>query len=278
MFQLTAPSEDQIRRFISAQHELPFSYPKVGASAGNPPTEYNVNHNRIELGYGLIAWQRAIEAIRGWQMFNIPWLRLCWETAPIRVGTEVAVLVRHFGFYSLNACRIVYRIDNGARTKRFGFGYGTLEEHPERGEEPFTVGGIKPAPRSTTTSLLFPDLGRCWRDSDARYRGADFLSAIEFLITREDFTGCVNLSSPNPVPNREFMRALRQARGTRIGLPAAKWMLEIGSIFLRTETELVLKSRRVVPGRLLEAGFQFKFPDWSVAAQDLVARLRASKS
>jgi predicted DCC family thiol-disulfide oxidoreductase YuxK len=90
--------------------------------------------------------------------------------------------------------------------------------------------------------------------------------------------GCVNLSSPKPVPNREFMRALRQARGTRIGLPAAKWMLEIGSIFLRTETELVLKSRRVVPGRLLEAGFQFKFPDWSVAAQNLVARLRASKS
>ena len=105
---------------------------------------------------------------------------------------------------------------------------------------------------------------------------ADFLSAIEFLIAREDFTGCVNLSSPNPVPNREFMRALRQAWGTRIGLPAAKWMLEIGSIFLRTETELVLKSRRVVPGRLLEAGFQFKFPDWSVAAQNLVARWRAS--
>jgi len=105
---------------------------------------------------------------------------------------------------------------------------------------------------------------------------ADFLSAIEFLIAREDFTGSVNLSSPNPVPNREFMRALREAWGTRIGLPAAKWMLEMGSIFLRTETELVLKSRRVVPGRLIEAGFQFKFPDWSLAAQNLVARWRGS--
>ena len=72
------------------------------------------------------------------------------------------------------------------------------------------------------------------------------------------------------------MRALRQAWGTRIGLPAAKWMLEIGSIFLRTETELVLKSRRVVPSRLLEAGFQFKFPDWPAAAQNLVARWRAN--
>jgi uncharacterized protein len=105
---------------------------------------------------------------------------------------------------------------------------------------------------------------------------ADFLSAIKFVMARQDFAGSVNLSSPNPVPNREFMRALRQAWGTRIGLPAAKWMLEIGSGFLRTETELVLKSRRVVPGRLLEAGFQFQFPDWSVAAQNLVGRWRSA--
>jgi NAD dependent epimerase/dehydratase family enzyme len=105
---------------------------------------------------------------------------------------------------------------------------------------------------------------------------ADFLSAVEYLIARDEFAGSVNISSPNPVPNRDFMRALRQAWGTRIGLPAAKWMLEIGSSFLRTETELVLKSRRVVPGRLLEAGFQFQFPDWSVAAQDLVGRWRSA--
>jgi uncharacterized protein len=105
---------------------------------------------------------------------------------------------------------------------------------------------------------------------------ADFVSALEFLITHEEFDGCVNISSPHPLPNREFMKVLRQAQGTRIGLPAAKWMLEIGSIFLRTETELVLKSRRVVPGRLLEAGFQFQFPDWPVAAQNLVARWRAA--
>jgi uncharacterized protein len=105
---------------------------------------------------------------------------------------------------------------------------------------------------------------------------ADFLSALEFLITHEEFEGSVNLSSPLPLPNREFMRALRQAWGTRIGLPATKWMLEIGSIFLRTETELVLKSRRVVPKRLLDTGFHFQFPDWSVAAQNLVARWRTS--
>ena len=105
---------------------------------------------------------------------------------------------------------------------------------------------------------------------------ADFLSAMDFLISHDDFAGCVNLSSPNPVPNLEFMKALRAAWGTPIGLPAANWMLEIGSIFLRTETELVLKSRRVIPSRLLQAGFQFQFPDWAAAAQNLVARWRAT--
>ncbi len=139
MFQLTAPSDDQIRSFVSAQHQSRFSYPEVGASVGNRPTGYNVDHNHIELGFGLNAWRRAVEAIRAWKMFNMPWLRLCWPTAPIRVGTEVVVSVRHFGFYSLNACRIVYVIDNDAEIKRFGFAYGTLEKHAESGEERFTV-------------------------------------------------------------------------------------------------------------------------------------------
>jgi uncharacterized protein len=105
---------------------------------------------------------------------------------------------------------------------------------------------------------------------------ADFISAVEFLIAHDEFAGFVNIASPNPLPNHEFMRALRQAWGTRIGLPASRWMLEIGTMFMRTETELVLKSRRVVPGRLLEAGFRFRFPVWPTAAQDLVARWRAS--
>lgn len=105
---------------------------------------------------------------------------------------------------------------------------------------------------------------------------ADFLASVECLMAYEQFDGPVNLASPNPLPNREFMRTLREAWGARIGLPASAWMLEIGSIFLRTETELVLKSRRVVPKRLLDAGFQFRFPDWPAAAQNLVERWRAA--
>ncbi|HEX7158148.1 MAG TPA: TIGR01777 family oxidoreductase [Edaphobacter sp.] len=106
----------------------------------------------------------------------------------------------------------------------------------------------------------------------------DFVRVVELLIADESFTGVVNLAAPNPLPNREFMRALREAWGTRVGLPTAAWMLEIGTWAMRTESELVLKSRRVVPGRLLDAGFRFEFTEWPVAARELVARWRADHS
>lgn len=102
----------------------------------------------------------------------------------------------------------------------------------------------------------------------------DFVRAILWLIAHDTMTGAVNLASPNPLPNDAFMYFLRQAWGTRLGLPAADWMLEIGANFLRTETELILKSRRVVPGRLLESGFTFDFPTWPDAARDLCRRWR----
>lgn len=103
---------------------------------------------------------------------------------------------------------------------------------------------------------------------------ADFLAAIDFLITHTGLDGPVNLSSPHPLPNAEFMRELRRAWGAPIGLPATEWMLELGAIFLGTESELILKSRRVVPARLLQANFSFAFPDWAPAAADLVRRYR----
>ena len=106
----------------------------------------------------------------------------------------------------------------------------------------------------------------------------DFIRAVEFLIAHEELDGPINLCAPNPLPNREFMRVLREAWGTPIGLPAANWMLDIGAVFLRTETELILKSRRVIPGRLLNAGFEFQFPDWPGAARDLVRRWREIRS
>ena len=102
----------------------------------------------------------------------------------------------------------------------------------------------------------------------------DFIRSIEFLIARKELTGAVNLASPHPLPNRDFLAILRKAWGTRIALPTTGGMLELGTFLLRTESELVLKSRQVVPARLLEAGFQFKYSTWPPAAQDLVARWR----
>jgi uncharacterized protein (TIGR01777 family) len=104
----------------------------------------------------------------------------------------------------------------------------------------------------------------------------DFIRAVEYLIDH-DLSGPVNLAAPEPLPYAEFMRALREACGVRFGLPASRWMVELGTWLLRTESELVLKSRRVVPGRLLEAGFEFQFPIWAEAARDLCRRWKARR-
>jgi uncharacterized protein (TIGR01777 family) len=102
----------------------------------------------------------------------------------------------------------------------------------------------------------------------------DFIRAVDLLIAREDISGPINLSAPNPVPNRDFLRILRKEWGIPLGLPATRWMLEIGTFLLRTESELVLKSRRVVPTRLINAGFEFTYPTWPEAAHELVTRWR----
>jgi len=104
---------------------------------------------------------------------------------------------------------------------------------------------------------------------------ADFARALEFLVDHEEIDGPVNLAAPNPLLNREFMAALREAWDVPNGLPAPAPLIAIGTLFLRSEPELVLKSRRVVPGRLLQSGFQFEFPDWPEAAADLVRQWRA---
>jgi len=102
----------------------------------------------------------------------------------------------------------------------------------------------------------------------------DFVRSVLWIVEHEELDGPVNLAAPGPLPNAEFMRALREAWGISFGLPASEWMLEVGAFFLRSETELILKSRRVVPRRLLDSGFAFEFPTWQYAAKDLCARWR----
>ena len=117
-----------------------FSYPEVGAShSGNVPSGYNVDHNRALLGHGIAAFESAEDAVRGWKMFDIPWVRLCFPDAPIEIGQDVAIVISHFSFVSMNAARIVYLVDSEPGIGRFGFAYGTLSEHGEIGEERFSV-------------------------------------------------------------------------------------------------------------------------------------------
>lgn len=102
----------------------------------------------------------------------------------------------------------------------------------------------------------------------------DFVRAADWLIQHEDLEGPLNLAAPNPLPNTEFMETLRKAWGIPFGLPATEWMLELGAWALGSETELILKSRRVIPTRLLDSGFTFQFPTWADAASGLCARWR----
>jgi uncharacterized protein (UPF0548 family) len=140
MFRLSKPSRTTVQAFLAAaQTRREFSYEQVGASRVAAPDGYVVDHNRGQLGVGRPTFERGKEAVRQWKMFDMTWLELCWPNVPIETGGTVAVVVHHLGFWSLNACRIVYTIEEGGAIEKFGFAYGTLPDHSEIGEERFTV-------------------------------------------------------------------------------------------------------------------------------------------
>lgn len=139
MFLFREPSGDAVRRFLSSQKDLPFSYEEVGATREEAPPGYAVDQYRVKLGEGPEAYERAKEALRAWRQFDLGWAQLLPPEAPIEVGTTVGVLAHHYGIWSLNAARIVYLVDESGEVERFGFGYGTLPGHGERGEERFSV-------------------------------------------------------------------------------------------------------------------------------------------
>jgi uncharacterized protein (UPF0548 family) len=139
MFCLSRPSRQSITEFISAQANQTFSYAHVGFSRQQAPRGYTIDHNRINLGNGSNTFQRAKVAIRQWKMFDMSWVSLCWPETAIESGATVAVLVSHLGFWSINASRIVYVIEEQGPIEKYGFAYGTLADHAEMGEERFTV-------------------------------------------------------------------------------------------------------------------------------------------
>ena len=167
MFLVRRPSDDEIRDFLDQQKHRPLSYCDAGSAtlAG-----YTLDHNCIKLGNGPVTFQKTVKAIERWEMFNIDWLDLCWCDAPIETGSVVAVLAHHLGFWSLNACRIVRVIDEGRNPRRYGFVYGTLPDHAERGQEQFTI--------------EWRDDDSVWYDILAYSRPNALLAKVGYPITR----------------------------------------------------------------------------------------------
>jgi uncharacterized protein (UPF0548 family) len=139
MFLLKKPSEEVVRHFIASQQNSMFSYSEVGATNKQLPASYTIDHNRIELGTGAETFGRAVAALKEWKQFDLGWVKIVPGETPLEVGAVVAIVTRHFGFWSLNACRVVYLINEDGPVKKFGFAYGTLSSHVERGEERFTI-------------------------------------------------------------------------------------------------------------------------------------------
>lgn len=140
MFFACKPNDEQINAFLQKQIGGSYSYEEVGATGRQLPSGFAVDSNRIVLGHGETVFLRARQAILDWKMFELGWVELCWPDVAIEAGSTVAILAQHFGFYSLSAARIVYVIDESeSDCSRFGFAYGTLQDHLECGEERFTV-------------------------------------------------------------------------------------------------------------------------------------------
>jgi uncharacterized protein (UPF0548 family) len=139
MLSLRRHSTGAIREFLAAQSQLDFTYGEVGSTATVPPAGYAVDHTRVRLGDGEAIFTRAKAALRRWDHFRLRWLEAWTPATAIEPGQVVAVLARKFGVWSLNACRIVYVVDEPGPIQRFGFAYGTLPDHVESGEERFVV-------------------------------------------------------------------------------------------------------------------------------------------
>jgi len=139
LISIRKPSAGAIGDFLSRQTESSFSYAEVGASRGDPPPGYAIDHHTGQLGTGQATFQAARDAINRWEMFNVDWVGVHTADVPISPGMDVAILARVLGVWYLNACRIVYLIGNTGPIDTYGFAYGTLRDHFEKGEERFTV-------------------------------------------------------------------------------------------------------------------------------------------
>src|SRR2546430_4417158 len=189
MFLRVRPSQPEIDDFLAQSRQLPLSYQPIGI-AGLAPSEFRIDEVRCKLGRGSKIFTSAKAAFLSWRQFDLGWVELFPRGAPIETGTVVAVLVNHLGFWSLNGCRIVYLIGDRDSATQFGFAYGTLTNHAERGEGIFEV-SIDPTsqevsdriraaakPRATLARVGYP----LTRALQARFR-RDSLAAMQQAVS-----------------------------------------------------------------------------------------------
>ncbi len=138
MFLARRPSLETIDRFLHESEALPLSYGPVGL-VRTASVRRDLDEATVVIGHGETDFERARAALMAWKQFDIGWVETFPRDAPVAVGTVVAVLIRHFGFWSLNGCRVLYAVDGADDVTRFGFAYGTLTNHAEAGEELFEV-------------------------------------------------------------------------------------------------------------------------------------------
>lgn len=139
MLSLWKPSAESISLFLACQAKHDFTYTAVGATATTPPAGYVVDHTRVKVGEGEAVFNAAAAALRRWEQFNLDWLEAWPPNTPIKAGEVVAIVARSIGLWWLNACRIVYVIDEAGPITTFGFAYGTLPGHAGSGEERFLI-------------------------------------------------------------------------------------------------------------------------------------------
>ncbi len=176
MFSIKKPVRSEIHKYLETNRSSNFSYRDVGRTKdilvqredAADLNAYNVDHNRTVIGKGDEDWETTKKAVANWKMFDMPWVQLCWPDTAIAEGQTVAVLIRHFGFYSLNSAQIVYVIDE---SNRFGFAYGTLADHGESGEERFLV-------------EMDANTREIWYDLYAFSKPNHFLSMLGYPLTR----------------------------------------------------------------------------------------------
>jgi len=139
MFLARRPTPHKIERFLHASQDLPLSYGPIGIVTSHTVVGRRLDEATIAVGRGIADFERARAALVAWKQFDIGWVETFPRHAPVTAGTVVAVLIRHFGFWSLNGCRVLYEVGGQTDTARFGFAYGTLTNHAESGEELFEV-------------------------------------------------------------------------------------------------------------------------------------------